>query len=262
MKKMSTGKCKRSIFCGYSLKKVFSGLILMIFVFTLAGCKGSDYKKATGLFESEDFSSAQEVFDTLGDYKDSKEKSKECLYQIAMQYYKDNDYKNAVAVLAEINDYDKATQAIHTIVLKLINDEYVPELTKTTQCYSTYLNSESKKFLTWVYSGMENDYEIDYSSYELKILSAEKSILKDITQKINNVFTAEILEKCDDSVKNVFEKFTAVDTSINKMYTVENTFNLISGNKLNGSTGDMVSVDECTSLVSKLENALKELKSD
>lgn len=240
------------------LKRIFSGCILAVFVLMLAGCKGSDYKKANGLLENEEYSSAQEIFDTLGDYKDSKEMSAECQYQIAIQYYKDNNYIEAVSRLVEINDYSKATQAIHIIAFKLINDEYVDVLTKTTEYYSAYFKSESQKFIAWVYGGMSGDYNIDYSSSAFNKFADEKSTMKDTANKINAVFTAEVLEKCDDEVKNACEKFTTVNTYVDDMFTVENTFNLLTG----GSTGELDSFDECASLASELEEALKALNAE
>ncbi len=237
-------------------KRIISGCILAIFVLTLSGCKSGDYKKANALLENEEFSSAQEIFDTLGDYKDSKDMSAECQYQTAMQYYTDKNYKDAVVLLAGISGYDKATQAIHIIALELINDEYVEELTKTTECFSEYFESESQRFISWVNGGMADDFEFDYSSESFIQFITEESVMNEIAQKIDDVFTAEVLENCDEMVKNVCEKFTEVNEYTNKLFTVNYIVNLLSGSK----TGTTVSFEECASLAAELEEALKDLK--
>ena len=54
------------------MKRVFL-LLLLSFSLCLAGCQGSDYKKATRLMEEKDYAAAAEIFKTLNDYKDSAE---------------------------------------------------------------------------------------------------------------------------------------------------------------------------------------------
>lgn len=61
------------------MKKILVLALVCVLVFSLCGCDSSDYKKATKAYENGDYAMAREMFEDLGDYKDSKQKAKECL---------------------------------------------------------------------------------------------------------------------------------------------------------------------------------------
>ncbi|MBQ9986541.1 MAG: hypothetical protein IJP38_09600 [Oscillospiraceae bacterium] len=54
-----------------TIKRIAAFILALVMVFTLTGCKSSDYKKAMALFDEGNFSEAQAAFEALGDYKDS-----------------------------------------------------------------------------------------------------------------------------------------------------------------------------------------------
>ena len=66
-----------------AVKKISILLVLAMLAVCLTSCAGSDYKKASDLMEAGSYSEAKAIFETLGDYKDSAELSKECSYNQA-----------------------------------------------------------------------------------------------------------------------------------------------------------------------------------
>lgn len=58
------------------MKRFIVLLSAMILCLTLAGCSGSQYKKATELYEQGNYAEAGEIFSKLGNYEDSADKAK------------------------------------------------------------------------------------------------------------------------------------------------------------------------------------------
>lgn len=60
------------------MKKIITFLLVLVICLSLCGCKSSDYRKATTMFESGKYQKAKELFGNLGEYKDSAEMLSEC----------------------------------------------------------------------------------------------------------------------------------------------------------------------------------------
>lgn len=85
-------------------------LLIAVCVFTLTGCNSSDYKKAIELMESGKYAAASELFDSLGDYEESKLLRNECDYQLAKAAYDKGDYETAQELFAALGDYDDSAE--------------------------------------------------------------------------------------------------------------------------------------------------------
>lgn len=85
-------------------------LLIAVCVFTLTGCNGSDYKKAIELMESGKYAAASELFDSLGDYKESELLRNECDYQLAKAAYDKGNYETAQELFAALGDYDDSAE--------------------------------------------------------------------------------------------------------------------------------------------------------
>ena len=81
-------------------------LISMLFCFT--GCKSIDYKKAVKLKDQGDTENAVTLFESVGDYKDSREQIKECNYLTAVAAYKSKNYEKAESIFSEMGKYKKS----------------------------------------------------------------------------------------------------------------------------------------------------------
>ena len=88
---------------------LFSAVILCL---TLAGCSGSQYKKATELYEQGNYAEAGEIFSKLGNYEDSADKANECKYQEASALLQNSDYDAAKALFSALGDYGDSADKV------------------------------------------------------------------------------------------------------------------------------------------------------
>ena len=65
----------------------------------------NNYNAAVKLMENGDYDSAIAAFESLGDYRDSEEKIKECKYQEANALMENGSYAEALAIYTEIKDF-------------------------------------------------------------------------------------------------------------------------------------------------------------
>lgn len=92
----------------------------------LAGCQGMDYDKAKGLYDEGKYEEALAVFNSLGDYEDSKDMVVACKYGMANALFDEGDYQAAADMYAEISGYKdsdkKAQKAKHSALLATYGD--------------------------------------------------------------------------------------------------------------------------------------------
>ncbi len=80
--------------------------------------KEETYQKAMKLMEEKNFDEAVNLFESLGDYKDSKEMVKECKYRKANQMIAGNQYELAYNLLSQIKDYKDSAEMLTHFVWK------------------------------------------------------------------------------------------------------------------------------------------------
>ena len=80
----------------------------------LVAANEEDYQSAMALFDSADYTAAQEAFEELGDYKDSAHMAERCPiqpeYDAAMQLYYDGKYAEATWAFEKLGDYEDAAE--------------------------------------------------------------------------------------------------------------------------------------------------------
>lgn len=82
-------------------KRFFLGLLAILLCLSLTGCKSNDYKKAVSLEEAGDFSAALEVYESISNYKDSRDHIAVCRAAIsAIEEYEaaTKEYEAAKAI--------------------------------------------------------------------------------------------------------------------------------------------------------------------
>lgn len=109
------------------MKRFIVLLSAMILCLTLAGCSGSQYKKATELYEQGSYAEAGEIFSKLGNYEDSADKANECKYQEASALLQNSDYDDAKELFSALGDYgdsaDKVKFCDYKKAAKLLADD-------------------------------------------------------------------------------------------------------------------------------------------
>ena len=96
------------------MKKIFTRLVSLLLIaalcMSLSGCSMIDYFKAKKLMDSGDYKAALELFDDLGDHKDSEELARECRYQLALDALDDDNIDEAEKLLKQIPDYKNSAE--------------------------------------------------------------------------------------------------------------------------------------------------------
>ena len=80
-----------------------------------------NYRKAERLFDSEDYETAGKLFDTLSGYKDSKEKKQECDYIRADQLFENKEYEEAADAFEDLNTYSDSRSRYYESLYYLAN---------------------------------------------------------------------------------------------------------------------------------------------
>lgn len=82
--------------------------------FLLFGCNENKkpYKTAMKLMAEEQYSQAADIFANLGEYEDSAEKNKLCMYQYAEELLKKEDFDQAVKIYTTLGEYEDASEKI------------------------------------------------------------------------------------------------------------------------------------------------------
>lgn len=105
---------KKTVFWRLNLDKTKIAVIsfccaLLVF---LSGCASSDYNKAVSMFNNGDYKSAEDLFKSLGDYKDSANYLADIPYQEAMVLFNNGDYTNAERAFAILDDYKDSPKMV------------------------------------------------------------------------------------------------------------------------------------------------------
>lgn len=94
-----------------------------------------NYEKAEELFAAQNYSQAYDMYAKLGDYEDSDEKAKECLYIQAVAYRNDKNWDAANPLFEQIKGYKDSDTLIHYHDYKLVDSK---DATCDTAGYKAY----------------------------------------------------------------------------------------------------------------------------
>ena len=108
-----------------AVKKISILLVLAMLAVCLTACASSDYKKASDLMEAGSYSEAKAIFETLGDYKDSTELSKECSYNQALGYIEESKLEDAAGILEALGSYKDSADRLLDVTDGIIAEKLV-----------------------------------------------------------------------------------------------------------------------------------------
>lgn len=94
------------------MKKWTAMVLAAVLVFSLTGCKSSDYKKAVSDLNAGNHAAALSAFQALGDYKDSQELAKKCEYALAVADFDKGSFESAKAAFQALGDYEASADYI------------------------------------------------------------------------------------------------------------------------------------------------------
>lgn len=88
------------------MKKTVILLATVLLAVSLAGCKSSDYTEAMSMYEEGQYEQAVELFESLGDYKDSQDMILACKYEEAKSLLESADYEAAKNIFSDLGSYE------------------------------------------------------------------------------------------------------------------------------------------------------------
>ena len=92
-------------------------MVFLLFIFFFTYNRNNEYNLGLKLLASSDFEQASNVFENLGQYKDSESLYFESIYQQALQIYS-TDYLTSIKLFLSLNDYKES----NTYVINYRND--------------------------------------------------------------------------------------------------------------------------------------------
>lgn len=94
------------------MKKGIALILILTMVFTLTGCKSSDYKSAVKAMEDGDYAAAAQKLEALDDYQDSRQLLKQCRYALAVEDFNAGNFESALEAFRDLGSYiDAASYA-------------------------------------------------------------------------------------------------------------------------------------------------------
>ena len=98
------------------MKKTVALILAVSMAFMLCACSSSDYKSAVEFFGEEKYEVAKELFEKLGDYKDSKEYVKKCDdiidYKEANALFSSGKYEEAQVIFEKLGEYEDSKELL------------------------------------------------------------------------------------------------------------------------------------------------------
>jgi len=130
-------------------------VIVLAAVYFLQPKISPDYTNALNLMNEGSYAQAQEIFDALGDYHESRELSLQCRYSAAQQLFDSGDYEQAMAAFKALGDYNdcaaRAGQCADIMkdneyyaVLGLIDEGRYEEAIEALTAYGDYRDAKAK----------------------------------------------------------------------------------------------------------------------
>lgn len=111
---------------------VLSAIAAYFFIFK----PSSQYNNAIELLSTGEYTQAKEIFDSLNNFKDSKEKLTECQYLTAVDFYNKKDYDEAIKIFQKIRKYNDSTDYIQKCENGINELKYGALMGVYTGCYS------------------------------------------------------------------------------------------------------------------------------
>ena len=140
-------------------KHILNVLLITAAALSLTACNGSDYKKATELYENGQYEEAEQIFTELDDYKDSADMAIASRYEGAKELYESGDYQAALDKFEAISDYEDSGEFIEKAEHSLMLETYKNELDLLSQ-ESWYYNGGSDTALNQIsFAGTEATIE-------------------------------------------------------------------------------------------------------
>ena len=145
------------------MKKFFAVILILSMVVSLCACDSSDYKEALEFYKDEMYKQARDIFVELGDYEDSAQMVNACDYQIAMEHMEDKKYDQAREIFVGLGDYEDSAQMVNACDYEIAME------------YMDYGDFEQARTIFEELAGYKNSVQLATEcNYNLAMYSFEK----------------------------------------------------------------------------------------
>lgn len=209
------------------MKKIFVLFCSLCMVFLLTGCDNLDYRKAIGEQEAGNYSSAIDIFSKLGEYKDSKERSRQCSYMLAQQEMSQGNYAEAMAIFENLGDYEDSIS-----IQKQCAFDYGKALfdacdfaNAREQFKKADQTDEVEKYLrvsAWemLRTYVENSGPITKKDESTELIDSKKEV-EDYTLTSRQGILTILAEKSDKSNRTSYGFYLRIENSINTTFSYD-----------------------------------------
>ena len=112
--------------------KVIIGLVIVLVIAAAGGIvylktKPGRYQRATFYENKGNYEKSYKMFTNLKNYKDSKERQRDCKYQFALQCWKDEDYEPAIKMFRELveSEYGDSEEKLADLEIEYIKKQKI-----------------------------------------------------------------------------------------------------------------------------------------
>lgn len=206
-------------------RKCFMLLCIYAILLLFSGCDYSTYKDACTAMAYHDYATAYDAFTEISTYKDSEALSKECLYQIALEYIDNEEYLTAYSTLLQISDYGDVSEKL-IYCSKMIGRNAV--IAKYSEISLSIAEMDYESLFDHIY-----DYRTMEHSYPEIVAMADDYVICEITKLLDSLdydaylFMDQLIESVsqDISFASIREKLVA----LNKAYELNRAKAFLSG---------------------------------
>ena len=96
-------------------KRLIALVLVLLLTLPLCGCDSLDYSKAVKALDNGDFDEAEQLFRSLGDYKDSEEKLADVPYQHACDAFEKGNYEEAELLFRDLGENKDSLEKLSQI---------------------------------------------------------------------------------------------------------------------------------------------------
>ena len=111
----------------FSFKRMMAFALCLVMTVALCGCSLLDYKKGVMLYQAGAYQQAKELFDDLGEHKDSAEYAAKAArildYNKAIELYAGENYAEAASLFENLGDYEKSAEYLTKCEDKLLAEK-------------------------------------------------------------------------------------------------------------------------------------------
>lgn len=260
-------------------------VILLILVTVLAvnpmAQKYKQYQKAVSLYNAGEYDTAQELFETLGGYRDAAEMETECRYHFAGKLLDEKQIERALPLYKELGDYkdskNKITECRYQLACQLQEEKKFEEAVSAFQRLDGYSDCKQKLQETnylWAQQLLEKKQYDDAMSLFLKlgdykdskkyVNECKKGQLSDTlrgTWISDGDEMDEVLALEKKKIKWVVDKFSVTTieepTALKLVNESDKSFKMITELKINKDGSFLWNLSE--SMLSELQSAKKEI---